>query len=121
MPRFGHKFVTICEAESAIEFTILKGETLLSVGTDDPSDVENWLLMAALCLETVPSCLHSFQVVCCQRTMSNRDRVGTGLSILRDATRKLYDPLHASLSRTSEQCRGLIEAVCGATGCPGAF
>jgi hypothetical protein len=100
------------EAEEILDYTIDGGESLLLYGVDDLSEIVSWLNLTDLALEFIPSCRESLHT-CLDWFGTNRERVEVGLSILRDARGKIYNPLYFGLYEPTTEYQMLIERVCG--------
>jgi hypothetical protein len=111
MPGFESEFITIGESENVIHCAISEGETLLNYGTGDLSEIVSWFNLAQVALEMVPACLDSLQTLCFDWRQSNRERVEIAVSILRDAARKIRNPLYFGVYEPSPEYRMLIERV----------
>jgi hypothetical protein len=108
MSRLSPNIIFVQEAEEVLKATIERGESLLLNGVDHVSDVMSWLNLSHLSLEYVPSCQSSFASLCIDGRGSNRQLVETGLSILRDAVKKIHSPVHFSLATPSEDYKALV-------------
>lgn len=100
------------EAEEILNYTIDGGESLLIYGVDDFSEILSWINLTDLALEFIPSCRDSLHT-CLDWFGTNRERVEVGLSILRDARSKIYNPLYFGLYEPSTEYQMLVERVCG--------
>ena len=109
---FRYDVVVPEEAEVVFEYTITAGESLLLYGVEDFSQILSWLNVADLSLELVPSCRDSFRS-CFDWDGTNRERVEIALSILRDARKKIHNPLYAALLHPSRDYWILMERVSG--------
>jgi hypothetical protein len=98
------------EAQAVLDFAISGGEALLLYGVDDSSEILNWINLADLALEIIPLCRESLHS-CVDSYSTNRERVQVALSILRDATEKVNDPLYATLLHPSTDYRMLVEGI----------
>ena len=108
MSRLNPNIIFVQEAEEVMKATIERGEFLLMNGVDHFSDVMSWLNLAHLSLEVVPSCQSSFNSLCVEGDGSNRQSVEIGLSILRDAVKKIHSPIYFSLTSPSEAYQSLV-------------
>jgi hypothetical protein len=108
MSKLNPNIIFVQEAEEVLEATVQRGESLLCNGVDHISEVMSWFNLAHLSLEYVPSCQSSFDTLCLDEHASNRQLVGTGLSILRDALRKIHSPAYFSLNSPSEAYQALV-------------
>ena len=107
-----HYYVVLTsEAEDVLDFTIIEGESLLTYGVEDFSQIMSWINLADLSLELMPSCRESLNS-CLDWDATNRERVEVALSVLRDARRKLDNPLYTVLLNPSRVYRMLIERIC---------
>jgi hypothetical protein len=100
------------ESKEVFDYTISGGEDLLIFGVDDFSQIVSWINLVDLTLEVVPTCRESLHT-CLNWFGTNRERVELSLTILRDARKKLHNPLYVSLLSPSPTYRMLIERLCG--------
>ena len=113
MSRLNPNIVFVQEAGEVLEATVQRGESLLCNGVDHFSDVMSWLNLAHLSLEFLPSCQSSFDSLCLEGGGSNMQIVEIGLSILRDALRKIHSPVYFSLSPPSHDYQALVRFYSG--------
>ncbi len=111
MSIFPYDMVVPHEAEEILNYTIDGGESLLLYGVDDFSEIVGWINLADLSLEFVPSCRESLHT-CIDWFATNRERVEVALAILRDARRKIYNPLYFGVYQPTTAYLMLIERVC---------
>jgi hypothetical protein len=113
MSRLNPNIIFEREAEEILKIAVERGEFLLMNGVDHFSDVLSWLNLARLSLEYVPSCQSSFDTLCFDGRGSNREIVETGLSILRDALKKVHRPIYFNLSPPSQDYQALVRFYSG--------
>jgi len=113
MSKLNPNIIFVQEAEEVLAATVQRGESLLLNGIDHFSDVMSWLNLAHLSLEYVPSCQGSFDSLCLDGRGSNRDILEIGLSILRDAVKKVHSPVYFSLSPPSHDYQALVRFYSG--------
>ena len=108
------------EAEEVLNYTIDGGESLLLYGVDDFSEILSWINLADLSLEFIPSCRDSLHT-CLDWYRHEQGTSRGGLSILRDARSKIYNPLYFGLYEPSTEYQMLVERVCGGRAASGSL